>query len=92
MKRKTSWIIAAILVICLLAFVLVLALAVTGCMAESIFKPMAEEKNEVTYTDDYGHKHLHFCKELKEVKFLRNRYTVQQVDATKYVIHNTEEC
>ena len=47
---------------------------------------------EVTYTDDYGHKHLHFCKELKEVKFLRNRYTVQQVDATKYVIHKTEEC
>ena len=28
------------------SLVLVLALAVTGCMAESIFKPMAEEKNE----------------------------------------------
>jgi len=46
---------------------------------------------EVTYLDDDHHKHLHFCKDLREVKFLKNRFNVQKVSTTKYVVDTTNE-
>ena len=48
---------------------------------------------QVIYIDDYGHKHLHFCEGRQNVQRLRDRYEVQEVQATKYVAEaNKEKC
>ncbi len=40
----------------------------------------------VVYIDDFGRKHLRFCRELEEVKNLRYRYKVEEVNITKFNI------
>lgn len=46
---------------------------------------------QVTYIDDYGRKHLHFCEGRQDVQKLRDRYEVQEVQATKYVTEANKE-
>lgn len=46
---------------------------------------------QVTYIDDYGRKHLHFCEGRQNVQKLRDRYEVQEVQATKYVTEANKE-
>ena len=51
-----------------------------------------EYNYEVLYLDYVGRKHLHFCKDTKDVKFLRSRYTILEVKPSKMVTITKENC
>lgn len=36
---------------------------------------------EVIYRDDYGMKHLHFCEDIANVRYLRERFEIIEVIA-----------
>lgn len=42
---------------------------------------------EVIYRDDYGMKHLHFCEDIANVRYLRERFEIIEV----IVINRTVE-